>query len=115
MLEMDVGNQGDTNAGLDLPYGSRCRFIGNRNADDLTPRLFQIADLPESGVDIARIAGGHGLDNDGCLAADLHPSEGDGPCFLSSNGRIQTGTLSLGFTSAGFPAPYDSNARNIKR
>ena len=115
MLEMDVGDQGDMNPVLDLPDGRCCRFIGNRNTDDFTARLFQFADLFDRGVDVARIGGGHGLDNDRRIAADLHPSQGDGSCFLSSNGRIQTGTLSLGSTYAGFPAPYDSNARNIKR
>ena len=72
MIEMDVGNQRDTDS-LDLPDGGCRLLIGNRNADDFTAASSS-RDLLEGGRDIARIGGGHGLDRHGGIAADLHPS-----------------------------------------
>ncbi len=102
MVEMDIGDQRDMDPGLDLVDGGCRRFIGNGDTDDFTTRLFQLMDLLDRGLDIARVAGGHGLDHDRCIAADLHPPERDGFCLSSSDGRTQTDTLSLRVCLCGF-------------
>ena len=89
---------------LDLPDGGRCCFIGNGHADDFTAGLFQLLDLFDRGLDVARIRGGHGLDDDGRIAADLNTAEKNGSCFFSSDDRTQKNTLSLRVTLVGITA-----------
>jgi hypothetical protein len=72
------------NQGADLMDGNRGRFIGNGNADNFAARLLQPPDLPDGGFDIARIARGHGLNDDRRIAADPDTPEVDGFRFSSA-------------------------------
>ncbi len=85
MLIVNIGDQRDVNALLDLADSQRIFHFWHGHARYLTAHVFQAQDLRHRAVYIACIRGSHRLHNDGCIAANRYIANMNLPGFPSHN------------------------------
>jgi hypothetical protein len=86
--EMDIGDQRHVRRTPDGPEREECGFVGNGQADDPAPCGVQPPDLSERRLDIGGIGIRHGLNDDGCTAADGYIANHDPSGYFSGNHRF---------------------------
>ena len=82
-IEVDIADQRDTDLFLDLFYGFGILHIEDRDTDDLTACIFELADLFYGRFYVFGLGVGHRLDHDFVLSADLYTADIDGSGFSS--------------------------------
>jgi hypothetical protein len=74
-MKMDVCDDRDTHLRQDLLECVGVFSLGDGDADDIRPGRRELVDFGDTLVDIVRIAGGHGLDRNRGVAADLDSAD----------------------------------------
>jgi hypothetical protein len=69
-VEVHVGDQRHAHLRDDLGEGLGVLALGHGDADEVGAGGGELVDLGHARVDVVRVAAGHGLDADGCVAAD---------------------------------------------
>jgi hypothetical protein len=75
VIEVDIGNERDTDLFSDIGKSFSGLFIGYRKTDDLASGFFQFPDASDSRFDVAGIGLGHGLYGDWCITADKNVTD----------------------------------------
>jgi hypothetical protein len=68
VIEVDVGNKGDTNLFFYLPESFRSLSNGDRYPHNVAARCLQCPDLIYSGIHVTGVGFGHGLDRNGRIS-----------------------------------------------
>src|SRR5262249_39089155 len=90
VIEMDVGDERDANAALDLAELFRCLAHRNGDAHNVAARRLQGPDLVARGARVAGVGLRHRLDGDRGIAANLEITEPDLPGFAPLNHQFFT-------------------------
>jgi hypothetical protein len=80
-MEMDVGDDGDGDAGEDFLESLSVLFLGDGDADNVSAGGGEFMDFGDAFIDVPRVAGRHGLDGDGSVAPDAYKAV----CFVAND------------------------------
>jgi hypothetical protein len=89
VIEMNIGNERNSDLFPDVCQGSSGFHIRNGYPDNFTTGLLHCPDLPHGRLHIPRIRTCHGLYDHWGISSNLDATDKNGPCFFSLDLLIQ--------------------------
>jgi hypothetical protein len=81
VLEVDISDERDRRMRNDLGQGSSGPPIRDSDANNLTPGVCKLVDLPQGGGRVPRVGSRHRLDDDGIVSANLDITDVKDACL----------------------------------